>query len=441
METISKDYKNKINRDAFTKKLKLNLHKKLTIVIIVLISISSTIQTISLNLLSKILKDGLLLDIAPIGIGIFIASLGAGLFIRISLKNPLKQLTDLGISLRNSNLTFKANIKNKDELGVLGLSLNESVDNLRILITTIFNNSNNIKDISREIYELLDSIESNAQQNSDYLQEFAAAMEESSASIEEVNSSVKEVTSATESLSRKAQEGNNLSKDIGNRASKLKVNTEEDIEKANNLYKQIQSNIIESIKKSKATSEIKGMTSQIAQISDQINLLALNAAIEAARAGEDGKGFAVVADEVRKLAEEVSETNKKIELVTKDTSNIINELSYKSEEILKYIDEDVSNNYRKMIKFADQYMEDSQSISILVEEISSTSQQVFASMEEIESAIESVSASTEQSSVNIQEISSNTVETTRKTKEMNKKNKDLYNMTNELNDMIKEFKI
>ncbi|MDF2538543.1 MAG: ABC-type sugar transport system, periplasmic component [Herbinix sp.] len=64
----------------------------------------------------------------------------------------------------------------------------------------------------------------------------------------------------------------------------------------------------------------------IIQVSKQLKLLSLNATIEAARAGEAGKGFAVVSGEINELSSKTQESMKKID-------EIVNEVMKSSETV------------------------------------------------------------------------------------------------------------
>ena len=86
--------------------------------------------------------------------------------------------------------------------------------------------------------------------------------------------------------------------------------------------------------------KIGQVTGLIAEIAEQTNLLALNATIEAARAGEAGKGFAVVASEVKNLAtqtakatEDVSSEIGKMQMVSEEAGQAINQISKTIDEI------------------------------------------------------------------------------------------------------------
>lgn len=71
--------------------------------------------------------------------------------------------------------------------------------------------------------------------------------------------------------------------------------------------------LVDAIRKvGEASKEITGITSLIANISEETSLLSLNASIEAARAGEAGKGFSVVATEISKLAQSTASSVEEI---------------------------------------------------------------------------------------------------------------------------------
>ncbi|MDK2802622.1 MAG: hypothetical protein KFW09_04515 [Oscillospiraceae bacterium] len=148
-------------------------------------------------------------------------------------------------------------------------------------------------------------------------------------------------------------------KNISSQLSLLRINTEKNADKSNQVNLIVESTT-DSAKKgssqmnemlssmnqiNKTTENIAKIIKVINDIAFQTNILALNAAVEAARAGHAGKGFAVVADEVRNLAarsaEAVKETTEYIEssiITVREGTEIANHTATALDSVMNGID-------------------------------------------------------------------------------------------------------
>lgn len=125
-----------------------------------------------------------------------------------------------------------------------------------------------------------------------------------------------------------------MSKGLQDNLTQVASTTEELAASASNIHVNEQSlnrSINEIINLSQ---EINKITSFIKEIADETKMLGLNAAIEAARAGEVGKGFGVVAGEIRKLSEQSKSTVPRIQKITNEIINKVNESSERSQSSL-----------------------------------------------------------------------------------------------------------
>lgn len=255
--------------------------------------------------------------------------------------------------MEKGDLTIQSHEDRKDEIGILGASLNSMVDRLRMVVQGIEERARKITNAGNEMNKA--SVEMSEGANVQ-----ASASEEVSSSMEEM---------------------------VGN----IQQNSDNSL-KARENAKKMTGEILEGVKMSMETrklmQEVSDRIDAISDIARQTNILALNAAVEAARAGEHGKGFSVVAAEIRKLAERSrADADIITALVEKSTS-----MSEETESRLSALEPDLHGNLEAM------------------EEITAASREMSVGADQVNSALMELNRITQQSAAISEQVSSGSSE-------------------------------
>ncbi|MGH4121482.1 MAG: methyl-accepting chemotaxis protein [Clostridium sp.] len=330
-------------------------------------------------------------------LSIFLLSLCIGALFTVMLRKAIANPLSLAVNhlklIATGDFTMdvpEETKKRKDEMGDIAKAVDSMQSSLKLLIKNVSKESNRIKTVVHNVSENVKILNMNIEEVSATTQELSAGMEETAASTQEMNATADEIERAVQSIATKAQEGAIEAQAINKRAMNTKSNVTGSKDKALQVFSKAKDKLEIAIENSKVVAQISVLSESIMQISSQTNLLALNASIEAARAGEAGRGFAVVADEIRKLAEESRSTVTKIQSITEKVTGSVTDLSVSSNELLKFVSEDVQNDYNTLLNVADEYSNDADFVNNIVLEFSSTSEELLASLQEVIKTIEQV---------------------------------------------------
>ena len=374
-------------------------------------------------------------------IGALAVQLPLSFLIIMVIKKSTKELIDNLDTIAEGDLSLQITTNSNNEFSIMKKSLARAIENVRDLITNIMDSSQEINASSEELSASIEEISSKMNEINSAAAEITSAMENTSASVEEVSASVEQIGASSSELTEKAEAGDATASEIKDRAVQIKLNVEKSRNLAGEIFIEKQSNILKAIEEGKVVKDIQVMAEAISAIAEQTNLLALNAAIEAARAGEQGKGFSVVAEEVRKLAEESSVTVASIQAVIIKVQKAFDNLSYNSKEILQYINERVSPDYKAMGEMGSQYEKDANFLKDFAYTLASNMEELSATMEEINKSIETVSATTEETSTNTFEIVNGVNETTASIEEIARAAQMQTQTAEKLINMVDKFKL
>ena len=354
--------------------------------------------------------------------------------------SPVKKMTKVITAMAGGDFTVSMKVKGKDEIAVMGRSVEQFIESMKQMIKKI-------EEVSGKLKEQADASKNVSGEMNEAASIQSQSMGEMNSTVDQLSISVNEIAQNATQLAGVVADTKSDSDTVENRMKETVEVSEkgrEDMERVGEALGNIEVSIhnLETAvnKVGTASGEIVQIINLIGEIADETNLLSLNASIEAARAGEAGKGFAVVASEIGKLAQNstesvanitnlIAEINRLVEDAVRQAGNSAGDISESAQLIQTAVDtfDTIFKNIQDTSHLIDNVVDEINKVDEVASNVAAISEEQAASSDEILATSESMLNQAENISKNSQQVE--------------EESDKLANSADHLADKIKQFKI
>lgn len=348
-----------------------------------------------------------------VGIAILMAGVTTLVCSKTIIK-PMKYISEKLESLirdiedNKGDLSARINISGKDEIGIIGKSVNSFIETLQNVMKRITESSVDMNHIVDDVGKEVTLSDDDARDISVAMEELSASMENVSLSVDGISKHLLGIGNSVQELSAGSDELLTYTDEMEQSATKLKNNAIQNKNEAGNMTMEIITKLQKAMEESKQVEQIRDLTNDILSISSQTNLLALNASIEAARAGEAGRGFSVVASEISQLSDSSRDTATNIQNINNLIIETVHELTENASDLVSYIQETILPDYDTFVDAGIQYNKDANHVNEIVNKFHSMSDELQKQTESVQEYAKSISNSVLESSEGIHSAAVNT---------------------------------
>ncbi|MBQ7201448.1 MAG: methyl-accepting chemotaxis protein, partial [Eubacterium sp.] len=318
----------------------------------------------------------------------------------VVLNNKISDLHD-----GSGDLTKEVELKSGDEFEVIGDNVNAFIRQIRDLVKNVGASSTEIQSAGVDLNEALATNAGAIDEMTDSITRISANMEEcsatSSTAVDHLNLAADQIANFADSMQEMEETVAKEHMEAEDAAEIARKHKEEALAKINS----IEEKMVKAIEEARKIDQIKEISDQITDISEQTKMLALNAQIEAARAGEQGKGFAVVATEVESLSNTIGQAVKEMNDITTGAIGSVEDLLEQSNQMSKFMIENVAEDYNSFVELGEKYGSSTLSLQESTHSLKESSSGLAASVRDIDMSIQEISKAIADSTNEVESIS------------------------------------